>query len=518
MRNIVFASTRQWNPGDEIILDGVVNLFRAYGEPFNALLYNRNPSIRNNNISNVSLIAEDGDWSHHHIQSGMLDNSVKPWQDYCNIDAIVFAGTPDWESERCKELYLKAVEYNVPVFHIGLEGEYQGNSELIRCVMDKSRFVSVRNPDILSSFLNKGIKAYCLPCPSIFASNETKTIENVNCIGLIYRAKSDEVTTMNGWDSKKYDYQMEIYKWIIDKYAYEKRIILICHYSDELALAERDFPGIEVYYSYDSKEYYDIYKMCDLIIGSRIHGIGLATSLAIPSIPIKYDFRGGTLNMFMPKTEVFTEVNQESDIKKKIDDYISNIKIMNEDLTIYKRDVKNAYKKVFFNSIDYGPTLYDYTVIKPSKQFVLKTKKIKQKSDKELNNELIREITKECLQRINFFLKDKRIIIKGAGWHTNQLIKYLENDIEIVAVADNGIDKEFNGIKCIKNEEIVKYNFDYILLSSHKYNEEMRIEMKKIVESKKIISMYDFLSDNYYDFLGEEDLFAYMSRTDDISI
>ena len=44
----------------------------------------------------------------------------------------------------------------------------------------------------------------------------------------------------------------------------------------------------------------DIYKECDLVIGSRIHGIGLATSLCIPSIPIGYDSRRGTFNGFYP--------------------------------------------------------------------------------------------------------------------------------------------------------------------------------------------------------------------------
>ena len=45
-KNIVFSTTRQWNPGDEFILMGCINLLKQLGVDFNVLIYNRNPQIQ----------------------------------------------------------------------------------------------------------------------------------------------------------------------------------------------------------------------------------------------------------------------------------------------------------------------------------------------------------------------------------------------------------------------------------------------------------------------------------------
>ena len=46
--NIVFSATRQFNPGDEFILYGIMNLLHDVmeNESFNAVIYNRNPDIK----------------------------------------------------------------------------------------------------------------------------------------------------------------------------------------------------------------------------------------------------------------------------------------------------------------------------------------------------------------------------------------------------------------------------------------------------------------------------------------
>ena len=43
--NVVFSSTRQWNPGDEFIQFGCQNLMSNLIN-FNSILFNRNPQIR----------------------------------------------------------------------------------------------------------------------------------------------------------------------------------------------------------------------------------------------------------------------------------------------------------------------------------------------------------------------------------------------------------------------------------------------------------------------------------------
>ena len=44
--NIVFSTTRQWNPGDEFILLGCINLLKKQLGEFNPIIFNRNPQIR----------------------------------------------------------------------------------------------------------------------------------------------------------------------------------------------------------------------------------------------------------------------------------------------------------------------------------------------------------------------------------------------------------------------------------------------------------------------------------------
>src|SRR5579872_6910260 len=44
--NVAFSTSRQWNPGDEAILFGVLNIFRSLRIEINPVIYNRNPDVR----------------------------------------------------------------------------------------------------------------------------------------------------------------------------------------------------------------------------------------------------------------------------------------------------------------------------------------------------------------------------------------------------------------------------------------------------------------------------------------
>ena len=86
MMNILFSTTRQWNPGDEIILHGVLNLMKATVGEFNPIIWNRHPSINPNNMN--------------------LDNSFSVLRhDLSAIDYVVIAGSPEWLGGRLHALY-----------------------------------------------------------------------------------------------------------------------------------------------------------------------------------------------------------------------------------------------------------------------------------------------------------------------------------------------------------------------------------------------------------------------------
>ena len=70
------------------------------------------------------------------------------------------------------------------------------------------------------------------------------------------------------------------------------------------------FPDIDINYSYDSKDYIDIYNKFDLVIGGRVHGIGMSASLGIPGIMIKHDSRSSTTDGFLATSiNIGTSVN-----------------------------------------------------------------------------------------------------------------------------------------------------------------------------------------------------------------
>ena len=71
---ILFSTTLGWNPGDEVILAGIENLFSAKGLRYKKRIYNRNPASYQQ--------------SAHELLSGPRD-----------IDYVVFAGSPEWYQE-----------------------------------------------------------------------------------------------------------------------------------------------------------------------------------------------------------------------------------------------------------------------------------------------------------------------------------------------------------------------------------------------------------------------------------
>lgn len=359
MKNIIFSTTRQWNPGDEIILKGVINLLESLQVEFNPLIFNRNPDIRSSfGILQYREKADCDDVLWYYIKPSMFDNSVKPWTDYSMIDAIVFAGTPEWQGLKCRELYINAVRYHIPVYLIGIDDAYWGEDDLVASVLRSAKFISIRNMEIKNSFVKKGFFPNYLPCPSIFASETVKKINQIRCIGLIYRGMDESVTYRNGWSQENYNIQKEFFDQIISKYKNQCRIIVICHYVDELNLAKEEFSEAEIRYSYNSEDYLKIYGVCDLVIGSRIHGIGLAASLGIPSIPIKYDERGGTIDGFYPDTQLFKNLNGIEALER----CFVHIREMNQELITYKNKVFEKYHILLEKKLDFKKISYDYNL------------------------------------------------------------------------------------------------------------------------------------------------------------
>lgn len=111
------------------------------------------------------------------------------------------------------------------------------------------------------------------------------------------------------------------------------------------------------------------------------------------------------------------------------------------------------------------------------------------------NNEL-----KQRKKRIDLMLyilnKDlcgKKVLIKGAGIHTEELLKYQANyNFNVIGIQDNKLEcGNWKGIPVISKQDINRENVEVIFISSYKYRKEMIEEMEEFSENIEIYSIYE---------------------------
>ena len=300
------------------------------------------------------------------------------------------------------------------------------------------------------------------------------------------------MTVWNGWDKEHYQSQIKIYNKIISEYKEQYKIIVICHYIDELYLAERDFPGLDIRYSYDSADYIEIYKECDLVIGSRIHGIGIATSMGIPSIPMKYDVRQGTMDGFYPNDLYFGDLCKEDILQY----CLVNIKDINRRMIAHKHQVRKVYQDKLKNQMDFNKVKYNYNLIQIEEKYFMQNNKNLRELDIDIQNYMTKNFIKILLNFINDMIKGKKIVIKGGGLYTKKLLKYLDSSATIIGIADNNL-SYFEGYNVIRNDKLSQMDFDYIIISSYRFEREMLEEMEQLGFLHKTISFYRIYEDNF---------------------
>jgi polysaccharide pyruvyl transferase WcaK-like protein len=315
--NIIFATTRQWNPGDEIILFGCMNALRDAGLEFNPVIFNRNPSVRHRGKSRHlhQLKIMGREWN------PFLDNSVKDDMDLSFADMVVFAGSPEWRGQRLASLYRGILEHNLPAVFLGLgtnrpfslTAEHFTADEM--AVLKQARLITCR--DALTAQSLAPLPVHRLPCPALLSCTDVQeTRSQIRRVALMFG--SDRAAKNNNVSPATYRYLESLYHALMRRYGTQWTIELVAHYIDELPHAAQAFPGTPVRYSYDARDYAAIYGQYDLVIGHRVHGIGVAASQGIPGICVSHDTRGDTVRGFgaqiittkTPLEEVFALVDQ----------------------------------------------------------------------------------------------------------------------------------------------------------------------------------------------------------------
>jgi polysaccharide pyruvyl transferase WcaK-like protein len=306
------------------------------------------------------------------LKFGFFDNSIKPGMDCDFADWVIFAGTPEWCSGRSYDLYQMILTHQLPVMIVGVGGGYEPYRPEFCEVISKAKIITVRETSTCEAVRAGGFDATYLPCPALLSATRDweRNINHVESVGLIYQATCDETVIWNGCSVSAYNYQKRLYHDIIDHYGAQTKIGLVCHYIDELSLAKRDFPNVELFYSFDAADYSRIYSKFDLVVGPRVHGIGAAASMGIPGIALSHDTRGLTCAGFLADI-----VPVDDDIARGIaavEHLMTTIESRNHALLQHKSATMETYKTMIRHALKNPKVSYTQSLRhQPAKRYDL---------------------------------------------------------------------------------------------------------------------------------------------------
>jgi len=266
--NILFSTTRQWNPGDEFIHRGVINLLRRLGLQFNSIAWNRHPSIRPGKT--------------------LLDNSYDELRhDPQSLDYVIFAGTPEWRGDKTDPLYRMIFDHGMRCALIGIGGHgtpvyltppedsvLEKQADLITC-RDRTTWSE------LSAQLSTP-PVELLPCPSVFHPTAPRQRQGISKVGVVYQTVHTEWQTVT---RKARDVLIEI----IQRLSRQIDTVVICNYIDEWSEASSIFGHDRVWYSHDSRDYEEAFLDVDCLVAARVHGCLGAIGTGAPAILIDWE-------------------------------------------------------------------------------------------------------------------------------------------------------------------------------------------------------------------------------------
>ncbi|TWT52130.1 polysaccharide pyruvyl transferase family protein [Allorhodopirellula solitaria] len=299
---VLYVTTRQWNPGDEFILAGSRRIVAsAWGQPSVEAIYNKSPQVKSlfdrfNPLRNRSIGKLSGVFDSF-VKLTEFDNSHSWFHDLEFYDAVVFAGSPAWFGGRVADLYKQLKDFPGKILCLGI-GTPNKRIEFSTAELSalKSAQISVRNPELVDSLQKFGISSSYRPCPALFAAANQRQVESLESLAMVYT--SDRGQRYQAVSTEHYRKQNSVFQQILDSRVADNTYI-VCNYIDELERAQADFPGVEIRYSFDALSYENILHDADLVVSSRVHGCGLASSMGIPNLHLGHDSRSSTVNGFL---------------------------------------------------------------------------------------------------------------------------------------------------------------------------------------------------------------------------
>jgi len=308
---VLYKTTRGWNIGDELILRGTINLIKSTIGEHNAILYNCHPSINRKSVQR--------------------DDSVFGDYDPSIIDLAVIAGTPETFTQRMRTFYEIVNNNKIPLLILGAgDIDFTTVSEMA----NSAKLITVRQEDLIerySSFFGRSVK--CMPCPALFVADRQRADLVVDKALFVY----DKEEGWQGIGKKNAMVADMCFDYFADRMAFD----VVCHRCDELPLAKKRFPTATVHYCYDWHDLVELYWRYGFVVSPRIHGCGLAASMAIPSLcTLVDDFRLGAVDGFLSfNPSQLDQINQQSLFNRHVE------------LTEHKAITKAAYTEILTKAL-----------------------------------------------------------------------------------------------------------------------------------------------------------------------
>ena len=285
--NILYASSRGWNVGDDFIRTGCENVLEVFFPMHNRLLYDKSHHVRQDD----GRVREPGDFHGNSFDPARHRGQVP-------LDMVCFCGTP-YETGPVPEAVFGL---GAPVLGISLGAQpscYTGQS-LAR--WRQARVITVRDKSFLSPYRSLfGDRVLYLPCASLLSAPERmrRRVQSPCRIALGWKCDRKRGGILhNTVSSGERDTIADLYRRLMAARP-ELEYVIVVHHVNELRDAMDEFPGLDVRCSYDERRYPLIYSDCDYVVTPRVHGVGVCASMGIPGALLPTDWRAGSAEGFL---------------------------------------------------------------------------------------------------------------------------------------------------------------------------------------------------------------------------
>lgn len=299
--NILYVTTRQWNPGDEFIMGGVRAALRGAGwRPRVEAIYNKSPQVATKwgrfNPFRIRAANLSAGYADSFVHTAHFDNSFGPHNDINFFDAVVFCGSPGWFGGRLHGLYEKLGNFRGQVLFLGI-GASNRAVKLSKTEVDVLRsasVVTVRDEYLHGELTNRyGVECEWITCPAFLAAPSSVEPDPTSRIGLVYTAAH---TNRGHRVSDEHEaLQNAIFHRVIETHPDAE---VICNYYDEVDAAAQLFGRERVRHAFDALDYPDLMGEYRYVVSSRVHGCGISSSVGVPNLLLGHDRRAATVAGF----------------------------------------------------------------------------------------------------------------------------------------------------------------------------------------------------------------------------